>query len=220
MRHQEKLLARKLRSRGYSIKEIVKDLKVAKSSVSIWVRDIKLTQEQRQELSRKGFLKDVVERRRETRLTKENSRRQLVVDRAKSDVGAISKQGLFLIGVALYWAEGSKTRRGIVEFCNGDPKLISIMMRFFKEICHISPEKFRGHIHLHFHLSAKGAEHYWHKVSSIPLNHFFKTSQQHNKSRKNKKDSLPFGTFSIYICSTELFLKLKGWREELYNKIV
>ena len=121
------------------------------------------------------------------------------------------------MGAALYWAEGSKTKRGVVQFSNSDPRLIQFMMRFFREICKVPKKKFRGHIGLHPHLSTKRAEKYWSGVSRIPLNQFYKTTKQQSKASKGKKDSLPFGTFNIKICSTELFLKIKGWIEKLYE---
>ena len=91
------------------------------------------------------------------------------------------------------------------------------MMIFFRRVCKIPESKFRGYIHLHPHLSQERAENYWSKVAGIPLSQFFKTYNKPNKSSQNKKDSLPFGTFDIYICDTELFLKLKGWREKVYE---
>ena len=186
----------------------------------MWVREIELSSKQKLGLSSKGQSKKVIEQRRTTRLTNENARRQKIIDAAKKEIKPISKQELFLIGIGLYWAEGSKTRRGIVEFSNSDPLLIQIMMKFFKENCNVPPEKFRGHIHLHRHLDPIKAIKYWNKVSGIPTKQFFKTSQQHNRASKNKKDSLPYGTFSIYVCSTELFLRIKGWMEGLYKGII
>lgn len=221
MKHEERKLARKLRQEnGFSINEICRKLGVSKSSVSLWIRDINLTPIQSQNLFKRSVNAEVIEKRRLTRLSKENARRQIVIDGSRGEIRKISNNELFLIGIALYWAEGSKTRRGIVEFSNSDPRLIEIMMKFFKEICSVPSEKFRGHIHLHEHLSIKNAEKYWSKISKISVQQFFKTSNQHNKASKNKKDSLPFGTFSIYVCSTELFLKIKGWMEGLYLRLI
>ena len=45
--------ARTLRRNGRSVKEIEKKLGVARSSVSVWVRDIKLTEEQKSRLKQK-----------------------------------------------------------------------------------------------------------------------------------------------------------------------
>jgi hypothetical protein len=211
MRLQEKILSRKLRKKGHSIREICKKTGFAKGSVSVWVRDIALTTEQKQILSEKGTKKEVIEKRRITRITKENVRRQFIVDQAETNIKSLSKKDLFIIGITLYWAEGRKAGRGIVSFSNSDPRAIKLMMRFFKEICKVPKEKFRGHIHIHPHLDYKKAEKYWSDISNIPLPQLYKTYRIPNKSSQNKKDTLPYGTFDIYICNTELFLKIKGW---------
>jgi transposase len=46
----ERDMARKLRSEGLSVREIESRLGVARSSVSVWVRDVELTAEQREAL--------------------------------------------------------------------------------------------------------------------------------------------------------------------------
>lgn len=211
MKLKEKILSRKLRREGYSLREICKKTGFAKGSVSAWVHDIDLTVKQKQALSENGIKKEVIEKRRITRLIKESSRRQIVIDQAEKNIKKLSKEDLFTIGIALYWAEGRKAGRAIVSFSNSDPRAVRLMMRFFKEICNISKEKFRGHIHIHPHLDYKKAEKYWSDVSGIPLLQLYKTYRIPNKSSQNKKDTLPYGTFDIYICNTELFLKIKGW---------
>jgi len=45
-----KLKAQKLRKRGLSVKEIEKKLKVSRSSVSLWIREVKLTKKQLKKL--------------------------------------------------------------------------------------------------------------------------------------------------------------------------
>ncbi len=127
---------------------------------------------------------------------------------------------MFLFGVALYWAEGSKTKRGMVELSNTDPMLIKVAMRFFRNICNVPGHKFRGHVYLHPHLSRIRAEQYWSSVSGISQEQFFKTSMQQSRASKGKRDTLPYGTFSIVICSTELFLKIKGWTEGVAEQLV
>lgn len=213
MKVKEKLEAITLRKKGWSIKQICRSLGVAKASVSVWVRDIELSPEQLKQLSERGQSMEVVERRRKTRLNHENARRQIIVDAAQAQIHSISKQDLFLLGIALYWAEGSKTKRGVVELSNTDPQLIRVAMRFFSEICKVPAEKFRGRICLHPHLDRIRAEKYWSVVSRIPREQFFKTSMQQSRASKKKRDTLPYGTFSIYVCDTELFLKIKGWTQ-------
>lgn len=225
MKVNEKNLARELRKRGWSINDIYRKLDVAKSSASTWVRDIELTTFQKKELSEKGVKKEVIERRRITRLTRENTRRQAIIDKAKQDIHRLSEKDLFLVGITLYWAEGGKTQRGLVRFSNSDPGAIEVMMTFFRKICRVPEKKFRGYIHIHPHLDVKKAESYWSSISRIPLNQFYKTYRKPNKASLGKKDSLPLGTLDIYVCDTELFLKIMGWIEgiksgfEKYKKI-
>lgn len=220
MKSKKKKQSIELRKMGYSMNSISKELDVSKSSVSLWVRDIKLSEIQIQKLRSNMHTNETIEKRRRTRLKNEESKRQKVMDIAYKQIKNISRNNLFFIGISLYLGEGTKKKSGVVEFVNSDPKLIQIMMKFFKEVCNVSEEKFRGHIHLHSHLSNKKAEKYWSKISNIPNSQFFKTSQQHNKTSKNKKDSLPYGTMSIYICDTKLQLSMKAWMESLGDKVL
>ena len=220
MKLKEKNIARELRKKGYSLNEIRDKTGFSKTSISGWVRDIELTKAQRQRLTQKGVQKDAIEKRRKTRLERESARRQVIIDKAKKDIKTLSKKDLFIIGTCLYWAEGGKTERGVVRISNGDPAIIKVMMRYFREICLVSEKKFRGHIHIHPHLDIKRAEKYWSKIAKIPISQFYKTYNKPNKSSKNKRDTLPFGTFDVYVCNTELFLKITGWIEEISHKLV
>lgn len=220
MKKEAQKEARKLRAQGHSIKEITRHLGVAKSSVSIWVRDIELTSQQKNRLSKKGHSLEAIEKRRSTRLANERARRQIFIDAAKRDIKKISKRDLFMIGISLYWGEGSKTKRNSVEFANSDPRLIQIMMLFFSKVCEVPQYKFRGHVYLHPHLNVTKAEKYWSSVSGIPLKQFQKTTQQHNKGSRNKKDTLPYGTFMIGVYDTKLFLKIMGWMNGIHTTIV
>ena len=86
---------------GFSLNEIIAKTGFAKGSVSVWVRDIELTIQQKKRLSQKGLTKESIEKRRTTRLNRENARRQIIVDAAKRDIDPLSHQELKLIGTAL-----------------------------------------------------------------------------------------------------------------------
>jgi len=220
MKLEEKQRAIQMRKNGASIKEISKKLKISKGSISVWVRNVELTTQQKEELSKRGLKKDQIERRRNTRLHNEEEKRNAIVQIAKNEIKDVSLENLFFVGISLYCGEGSKTRRGIVEFSNSDPNLIQIMVRFFSEICDVKQEKFRGHIHIQKNQNIKRAELFWSNISSIPQKQFFKTSQQKSIASKNKRKTLPNGTFSIYVCDTKLFLKIHGWMHGLHEKII
>ncbi len=217
MKTLEKKKAIVLRKQGESIKDIAKALGVAKSSISVWVRDVQLTKKQLSELSRGGFSKDVIEKRRTTRLSNEQIKRESIMHLAGKDITKISKYELRLIGLCLYWGEGGKTNQGIARVSNSDPVVIKVMMRFFREISLVEEKKFRGHIHTYSHLNAKVAEKYWSEVSGIPCKQFYKTYIKKSISSLGKRDKLPYGTFDIYVCDTKLFLGIMGQIQKIKN---
>jgi len=215
MKWAQKEQAVALRKKGASIKQIAEQVSVSKASVSVWVREIKLSARQRSALSERGQKKDVIERRREKRILNTETRHQLIIDSAKDQISDLSKQDLLIVGSALYWGEGGKTKKGMARIANSDPKIIKLMMRFFSEVCGVKAEKFRGHVHTFSHLNTKRAEQYWSNISGIPTTQFFKTYSKPSTAGTGHKDSTPYGTFQIYVCDTRVFLTIKGWIEKL-----
>lgn len=215
MKIAEKQKAIGLRLEGRSIKDISRLVGVSKASVSVWVRDVILDKNQLSVLKRKGFSSEVTEKRRHKRLENEQAKRDEISQLAEKEIKSISKRDLRLIGLCLYWGEGGKTHKGAARISNSDPAVIKVMMRFFREICDVEEKKFRGHIHIHSHLEKEKAEKYWELVSGIPRAQFFKTYMKPSIASKNKKDSLPYGTFDIYVCNTKLFLQIIAQIEKI-----
>src|SRR3989344_5544874 len=211
MKAIEKKKAIVLRREGRSIKEIARIVGVSKASVSVWVRDIVLNKKQLSVLKRNGFSSEIIEKRRQKRLENEQVKRDSIATLAQKDIKNISQHDLRIIGLCLYWGEGGKTHQGSARISNSDPAVIKVMMRFFREICMVEEKKFRGHIHIHSHLETERAEKYWASISDIPRAQFFKTYAKPSIASKNKKDSLPYGTFDIYVNDTKLFLTIMGW---------
>ena len=110
-----------LREKGLSYKDILKEIPVAKSSLSLWLRAVKLSKLQEQKLVEKRIKSALMgaEKRRQQRIyiTKK------IKEEAKREVGKLSKREIWLIGIALYWAEGKKERNkcSLVDFSNSDP---------------------------------------------------------------------------------------------------
>lgn len=206
----EKERAVDLRRQGLSIKFIAKELGVAKSSVSSWVKNVILSEAQQKALHLKNSSKSIIERRRQSRLLHEQEKRELVMSEASQVIDSISLKDLRLIGLSLYWGEGGKTMQGSARISNSDPFLIKVMMKFFREVCVVDNKKFRALVHIHHHLDAERAERYWSKISGIPRNQFYKTYSKKSIASKNRKHNLPYGTLDVYVCNTKLFLQIIG----------
>jgi hypothetical protein len=211
MKLKEKITAINLRKLGKSYSEIRKKIKVSKSTLSLWLRDIKLTPKQENRIYVKLRQKNAY------RLAKINQQKRIertkeIIERSKKEISLYLKDPLFLAGLMLYWAEGDKSERGEeVKFTNSDPAMIKLMIKWFREICKIPKEKFRIAIHIHNLLCRGDVERYWSKITNIPLSQFYKT-QIKSTSLKHRKNPLYNGTCAIRIGDKDLFRRIKGWR--------
>ena len=213
MRTKERQHARELRKRGLSIRKIALKINCAKSSVSEWVRDIPLSPDQ------KARLKSNQDKGRVKAANHPNSPkikwikiRKDIADSAEKEIPTRCPDStLKMLGSALYWAEGYKRVVNMVSFSNSDPHMIALMMRFFRNICNVPEYKFRGAINIHPHLDRNKAITFWSKVSGIPINQFHKTQIAISRASKQKRDTLPLGTFKIIISDVRLKSKIDGW---------
>jgi transcriptional regulator with XRE-family HTH domain len=217
MKLQEITRARKLRTQGLSLREIAARTKYAKSSISGWIRDIVLTNKQ---ISR---LKSNQDKGRAKAANHPNSSRlrwagirQGIINSAKKEISLThSLKTLKLIGAALYWAEGYTASRNLFVFANCNARMIQLMMHFLKRVCKVPIEKIKGRVNIHPSLDLKAADKYWSIVSGIPISKLYKPLLAVSKASKQKRKTLPYGTFRITICDVILCSKIKGWIEGL-----
>lgn len=213
MRAKERKEARKLRTQGHSIREIAERIGCAKSSVSEWVRDISLTDEQieRLELKQDKARAKAANHPNSPKNVWAKIRKDINLSAYKEIRCVCPPYTLKLLGSALYWAEGYKQSINMVNFSNSDPAMILLMMSFFRIVCKVREDKFRAIVHIHPHLDSIKAEKFWSNISRIPLKQFHKTQFGISKASKNKRDTLPLGTFRIVICDTRLKARIDGW---------
>lgn len=208
---RERMLARRLRESGYSIKNIAKKLKVSVSSVSNWVRDIELTPEQRAVLEeharnpyygkRKDYL-DLIKRTKEQKI--ERLRKGGI-----REIGGLSKRELFLVGSALYWAEGFK-KDSQVGFANQDPDMVRLFIMWLNKCFgyNLSQLTARTTINIGHKKRASEINDYWSQITGIPLNQFKKPIYQRVKWKKvydNPNDY--YGVLRIKVRKSKDFLR-------------
>lgn len=207
-----KLKARELRKQGVSVKEIQRKLGVSRSSVSLWVRDIKLTKKQLERLylnKKTGSLKGSIiaamnKIRAREELTKE------LVSKGKKEVCALSERDKFIAGIAMYFAEGEKTD-GNIGFSNSDARAIRFMMRWFRKVCGVPEEKFRFYLYIHDNLNEKEAKKYWSNLAKIPLSQFKKSYIVKNNPKRFRKTKNEYGVLRISISNANLHRRIMGW---------
>jgi len=225
-RIKEKNKVLKLRRKGRSINEIVKKLSVPKSTVSQWCRDIQLTQEQIERLTKrqesgsyKGRMK-FLERIRKVRIEEVARLRK----EGLKEIGNLNKRDLFIAGIAMYWSEGYTYSGGDqVGFTNSDPKMILFMLKWLREICKIPVEQLSLQVKINkIHKNRiRDVENYWSKLTKVPLSQFNKTILIKSNIKKIYPNSnIHYGTLRIVVHQgTKLRRKIHGWIEGLARGI-
>lgn len=127
MKNEIRYEARRLRKQGKSVKEIALALKVSRSSVSLWVRDIELTEEQTQVLKDRQRLWGAQNSGAHVNRDKAQQRRAIAQETGR--LKAKENNALHLAGCMLYWAEGAKSRNN-VNFVNSDPNMSTLLFVF------------------------------------------------------------------------------------------
>ncbi len=221
---KQRYQALKLRKEGKSLKEIADKLKVSKSTVSVWCRDIELTPSQIEKLvkkqesaSYKGRLKFLERVRRERkeqtlRLKKEGIR----------EVSRVNRRDLFIGGIAMYVSEGvTSSSKEEVSFSNSSPQMILFMLRWFGEVCGVENDRFVIQIRINeLHKKrAREIEKYWSDITGIPISQFTKTILIKTNLRKVYPNPNQYhGTIRLGVHrATQLRRKINGWIEGLLN---
>ena len=125
--------ARELRAQGMDYEEIAAALGVAKSSVSLWVRDLPTPAR----LSYAECRKRSAEGARRYWAAERPAREALRIaarEAAAAEIGELTDRELLIAGAIAYWCEGAKSKphrpSDRVVFTNSDPALIQFFLRF------------------------------------------------------------------------------------------
>lgn len=141
-------MALQLRSKGLSYSEILEHVPVSHSSLSLWLRHIVLNPKQQGRLISKSRLAGA-RARHEQRLSKE----KVLQNEVDKEFGKLINDPFFNLGLAMYWAEGSKQKPWHISaravFANSNGQMILLMRRWFTEFGHFSANDFSYRLHIH-----------------------------------------------------------------------
>jgi transposase-like protein len=215
MKTRERDVARHLRrTEGASVKAIAKRIGAAQSSVSRWVRDIELTDEQREDLriaAYNGLIKGRTMNstlRREARAVAQEEGRML----------AQGGDARFAAGCMLFWAEGARDRNKVC-FVNSDPEMVRVFVRFLRTYWHLQDSDFRITCNLFAdHLDRqREIERFWLEVAALPENCLCRsTVNTYSKyTKKKRRNRLPYGTCRVVVCKTRIVQSIYGGIQEI-----
>jgi predicted transcriptional regulator len=218
MKIQEKNEAKLLRKeQGLSLTEIATRLNVAKSTVSLWVRDIELSQEQKNKLleqnpifnnQQKGAkkLKDeaLIRRKKYQEWGREKARENNI---------------MHAMGCMLYWGEGAKSNnKWALKISNSDCNLLRIFIRFLKICYGVKLEEIVIHIHCYTNNEEeiKGIKNFWLKNLNLPETCLRKTviNSVSKYSKRKRGNTLPYGTCHLAVNNVQIIQSVMGAIQE------
>lgn len=210
--------ARKLRSKGESIKVIAKLLSVSPSSVSSWCSDVSLTPLQVKELQRRATdpnygnrLKNSI-KQRQIRLNNISTLNKAGI----KELGKLSKRELFVVGVALYWAEGFK-KDSQAGLASSDPFMIKLFINWLQMCFNYSQNdlSFRVTVNISHQYRIHEIQDFWSETLSVPPDNFQKPFFQNVKWQKvYENPNNYYGVLRVKVRkSTALLRKIHGYIE-------
>lgn len=180
---EERERARELRAQAWTLQEIATELGVAKSSVSLWARDVEFDPASRRSAAtgRRPRGSDHPLRRR--KLAEIERLRLAGVER----VGSLSEREFLMAGLGLYAGDGSKGD-GQVKLSNSSDLVIGFFCRWLRRFFEIDESRLRVTLYLHQGLDLAAAVAHWSQVTGVPAAQFGKpyravpdVSIRHNK---------------------------------------
>ncbi|MCL4253120.1 MAG: helix-turn-helix domain-containing protein [Anaerolineae bacterium] len=211
MKRETREQARQLRAQGISIIQIAKQLGVSRGSVSAWVRDVPLTDEQMHQLAKNKGMSNGQRIGSSVNRDKALAQRKIWQDvgRAKAREG----RDLHKTGCLLYWAEGAKGRNQVI-FVNSDPEMMKLFIRFLREELNVAEKDFIVIIHCHSHEPDD-----WERITNYWLGILGLTQQNMRnlnvkKGSDTRKNRLDNGICTLRVYSTELAMHIYGAIQE------
>jgi len=207
-----KTKATQLRNSGLSYNEIRSTIGVSKSTLSSWLKNIRLKPEYRKRLYTKQI--EILSRGPKSQKERRIKEIEQIIKTAENEIThPISFEAFRFAGAALYWAEGSKGR--MMEITNSDPDLILFIVRWIEKVFKISAKNLKARLNIYPQQSDLEIKKFWSEITNIPVENFGK-SYVKPFSTGYRKNNLYYGTIRIEVPkSANMVHQVFGWTRGL-----
>lgn len=202
----EKERARDLRAESWTLQAIASELGVSRSSVSVWVRDVRFEPKPRH--------RPIFRNPSSLHLAK-LAQIEEMNEWGREQIGVLSEAAFLAAGVALYAGEGSKGG-GEVVFANTDPEMVSFFCAWLRRFFEIDEVRLRVRVYLHEGLDMDAAQESWSAVTGIPLDQFRRgyRAEADPTIRKNKHEN---GCVYVRYCCSKTHRQIMGLQRALLS---
>jgi len=209
----EREQARRLRLDGLTYGEIAAALKVSKSSVSLWTRDLPHPTSPGQKLdARMAGAKQYFDLRRHRVHAERQAEKQAWADA----IGELSERELLIAGAVAYWAEGSKAKpwrpSEQVVFINSDPGMITLFLAYL-DLLGFEKDRLRFRVQIHESADVPAAMAYWAGCVGVTAEDLQRPTLKRHvpKTRRKNIGAGYHGCLTVNVLrSAELYRRIEG----------
>ncbi|MGH8946737.1 MAG: hypothetical protein ACRDVL_11390 [Acidimicrobiia bacterium] len=184
-------LGRELRRLGLSYGEIMELIPVKKSTPATWCRDVKLTEDQIEAIKERRAPEPGIPRNTNWRRLEEIDQLREI---ASDLLPELIEDPLWIAGLILYWAEGSKGRNH-VSMANTDPRALRLFIQWIRTFVKPSA-RFSLALHLHEGNDEAAARRFWQAETGLYEANFYTTFIK-PKGTGHRKNHLEHGVCTV-----------------------
>ena len=121
----------------------------------------------------------------------------------------LKENELFILGLVIYWAEGSRKVRYNVQVVNMDHRMLQLFVRFLRDIARVQESRLRLDVRVYHGFSKEKARRYWCQALRLNPKQVLVNPHIDRRSKPNRQWS-PYGIATVRVSST----KLKAWLDQ------
>lgn len=191
-----------LRKQGYSLREISEDLKISKSTASVWLSGVSIDSDAKNRLN--SISDDGRKKSAELAKEKRKQRQRAVADKTIRFIDNLIDYDVDeckVLLAMLYWGEGAKTGNRLT-FINSDPLMIKTYLFLLRKCFKIDESKLRSVLHVHKYHDQDELLRYWQDITGINKKNF-SIYQKDNTAKRIKQDykgciSIRYGNINLF----------------------
>lgn len=184
---------------------IARKLGVPKSTLSYWLRELPLEEEEVLAMRRTAWRRGEASREafRATMRAKRNDEEAKIHKRIEESILPFTKRDMYIAGIMLYIGEGDKRNRYRIALANSDPEVLVFFTRWLIECWSIPREKIRFGLHLYTNMRIAEERKFWQDTLGFGRKSFYKDQVREVKDGFKYEDGDRHGTCTVYVIGSE-----------------
>lgn len=205
-RIQDRQRATELRILGRTYSQIKTELGISKSTLSDWLSNYPLSDEQLLSLkkSRGKNREAAIEKTRNTKHRKRETRLKTVYENESRHFIPLNKKELEIAGLFLYLGEGNKRINGPVSLNNTDPQVLKFTLFWLQFGLGVSKQRIKVLLHLYNDMNIEKELEFWSKELGLPTSQFYKSYIKQSNRIDITQKGFGHGTCCLFVNDVRL----------------